>query len=375
MCERSPGAQEPEDDAGEGERALHASAMIDARGPEQQLGPPPRAPGLCKDWLDVDGTVEQPAEITLSEDDAVFWVVGHRGAPASSVENTIPSFERALADGANGLEVDLSVTSDGEIALWHDFNPQDFRARLRRLGLEPTVRYRPRAPDAARFLRPVGDLTLAELRRHYGYAEKSWGGGAVPAEIPTLRDFLAWGSSERALGLVFLDVKVPDDREDLLRVLLKELDELIARHQPRFHIILESESAGALQILRRLGAAYDLALDVEPPPGIVTDWEECSAANHAIVNGFRQATAQRPRSITLFPFKTHRQVVLADLARLREHNANNPAASVRGLHAFTINEEVEMRELVQLGISGIQSDRPDLLRRVASASGKVLEVR
>ena len=35
-----------------------------------------------------------------------FWVIGHRGSPEREVENTIESFERALVDGANGLELD-----------------------------------------------------------------------------------------------------------------------------------------------------------------------------------------------------------------------------------------------------------------------------
>ena len=46
--------------------------------------------------------------------------MGHRGAAGEAPENTIPSFERAIAAGAAILESDLHVTADGAIVLLHD---------------------------------------------------------------------------------------------------------------------------------------------------------------------------------------------------------------------------------------------------------------
>ncbi len=46
---------------------------------------------------------------------------GHRGAPAAGcVENTLPSFARALADGATALETDAHRSADGAIVLCHN---------------------------------------------------------------------------------------------------------------------------------------------------------------------------------------------------------------------------------------------------------------
>ncbi len=45
---------------------------------------------------------------------------GHRGASAHLPENTLPAFERALADGANALEIDIHRTSDGHFVVAHD---------------------------------------------------------------------------------------------------------------------------------------------------------------------------------------------------------------------------------------------------------------
>jgi glycerophosphoryl diester phosphodiesterase len=47
-------------------------------------------------------------------------IVGHRGAPRERHENTLPSFERALALGADALELDVHATSDGVVVVHHD---------------------------------------------------------------------------------------------------------------------------------------------------------------------------------------------------------------------------------------------------------------
>ena len=52
--------------------------------------------------------------------DQLFLITGHRGSPVNEPENTLPSFERALSEGANSLETDICVTKDKEVILWHD---------------------------------------------------------------------------------------------------------------------------------------------------------------------------------------------------------------------------------------------------------------
>ncbi len=47
-------------------------------------------------------------------------VFGHRGARAYAPMNTLPSFELALELGADGIELDVRLTSDGEMILMHD---------------------------------------------------------------------------------------------------------------------------------------------------------------------------------------------------------------------------------------------------------------
>ncbi len=47
-------------------------------------------------------------------------IIGHRGASAQAPENTLPAFERALALGAAGFEMDLRSTRDGVVVSLHD---------------------------------------------------------------------------------------------------------------------------------------------------------------------------------------------------------------------------------------------------------------
>ncbi len=51
---------------------------------------------------------------------AGFDVEGHRGTRGLKPENTLPAFETALDLGVTTLELDLHFTKDGEVVVWHD---------------------------------------------------------------------------------------------------------------------------------------------------------------------------------------------------------------------------------------------------------------
>ena len=44
-----------------------------------------------------------------------MYVLAHRGYSGKAPENTMAAFELALAAGADGLEVDVHITKDGEV--------------------------------------------------------------------------------------------------------------------------------------------------------------------------------------------------------------------------------------------------------------------
>lgn len=47
-------------------------------------------------------------------------IIGHRGAAAVAPENTLASFERAMQDGADGIEFDVRLAADGIPVVIHD---------------------------------------------------------------------------------------------------------------------------------------------------------------------------------------------------------------------------------------------------------------
>ncbi|WP_236285719.1 glycerophosphodiester phosphodiesterase [Paenibacillus allorhizoplanae] len=47
-------------------------------------------------------------------------VIGHRGASGEAPENTLAAFELAFEQGAEGIELDVQITKDGEIVVCHD---------------------------------------------------------------------------------------------------------------------------------------------------------------------------------------------------------------------------------------------------------------
>jgi glycerophosphoryl diester phosphodiesterase len=89
-------------------------------------------------------------------------VIGHRGAAAYAPENTLPSFELALEQGADCIEHDLHATKDGVLVCLHDRT------------LERTTNVREIFPDRGRAVEGHGpasrrwfvhDFTLSEVRQ------------------------------------------------------------------------------------------------------------------------------------------------------------------------------------------------------------------
>ncbi len=116
------------------------------------------------------------------------FVMAHRGDRVHCPENTLPAFEKALADGADILETDLHVSRDGVFMCIHDGT------------LDRTTN-----GSGA-----VEELTLDELKRvNAAYGRREFEG----ATIPTLKETAEILSGNCALALelksdAFLDPRV-----------------------------------------------------------------------------------------------------------------------------------------------------------------------
>src|SRR5512140_687268 len=112
-------------------------------------------------------------------------VLGHRGASADAPENTLAAFRLALAQGADGVELDVWRCASGEVVVVHDED-------LRRVAGLPV-----RVPDA-----PLAELRAADVG--------AWKGEAFRGErVPLLEEVLA------ALPAAVVNVELKSRGRDL----------------------------------------------------------------------------------------------------------------------------------------------------------------
>ncbi|MGE3538735.1 MAG: glycerophosphodiester phosphodiesterase [Candidatus Tectimicrobiota bacterium] len=300
----------------------------------------------------------------LEVDPAQFLVVGHRGACASAVENTIESCERAVQiEGADAVEIDLCVTRDEQVVLWHDWDPDTLVAWARQAEAEMEVLCRPVVPPTGHPMRrPVCDLTLAEFRQHYGYAiigEEH----TVPVHLPVLAEVVRWARTKPQLKAVFLDCKVPPSHKALIMVVVAALRREIEQEPIQTRFVFLTPYTEVLDLLRTVLPAAERSFDVEIPAGVFPHSAQLSAVAWARASGNEWASIGRPL-FTLGGWWLFRQTIRADLALMREARAATPPVPPTAYVCWTINRRREMRYLMRLGVSGLLTDYPTRLRRL-----------
>ena len=125
----------------------------------------------------------------MPKNDKSPLIIGHRGASALAPENTLGAFQKAIEDGADGLEFDVRLAKDGVPIVFHD-------ATLRRI--------------AGKNIR-VTEFTSEELQT---LDVGSWFNLKYPNRfnekfsqetVPTLKQFLEFLGDYR--GLLYLELK------------------------------------------------------------------------------------------------------------------------------------------------------------------------
>ena len=308
---------------------------------------------------------------TFEDNEELFLVAGHRGSPTFEPENTLPSFERAVNDGANSLEADVCLTKDNEVVLWHDWNPDSAKALLREGGLEPFVKYKPHPPALGnKYRKKINEVTLKEFSEEYTYKERHGAGTVVDTYKPRLSEFFEWCIEKPGLKYIFLDIKTPDEETEYSIPVVDEIKRLKRKFIPSFEIVMETGQKNVLTVLKNKYPELSFCLDIEPRPGIILLPRQYSSVRKAIKYGNKIAITLRPRKITIANWTTYRRIMKYD-ARLRSvFNKRHPERKVDRLIAATVNKYEELDCLVKLGINGIQSDFPHLLKEIADKYGR-----
>ena len=63
------------------------------------------------------------------------YVFGHRGASGYEIENTLPSFKKAVRMGA-GIETDVQETKDKELICFHDYY---IKSKLKKFNIKRII--------------------------------------------------------------------------------------------------------------------------------------------------------------------------------------------------------------------------------------------
>ena len=100
-------------------------------------------PAKCIGFSILKGNLLRMLKLKSNNNFKVPWIIGHRGYPAKYPENTLASFQAAIAAGATMLELDVMLSRDRKLVVIHDAT------------LERTTNGHG----------AVADFTLAELKR------------------------------------------------------------------------------------------------------------------------------------------------------------------------------------------------------------------
>lgn len=234
----------------------------------------------------------------------------HRGGASEAPENTMPAFEHAVALGYRYVETDVHVTADGELIAFHD-------DRLDRVT--------------------DGTGVIAELP--WARVQSALVDGREP--IPRFEDLLgAWPDLR-----VNVDPKHDAAVEPLAEVLLRTgsvdrvcvgafSDKRIARLQTLVGGAL-CTSMGPRQVARLVAASNHM-------PGGANLTAPC---------------AQVPTHQGRLPLVTERFVSTAHRRGVQ-------------VHVWTIDDRLEMARLLDLGVDGIMTDRPQALRELLEQRGQ-----
>lgn len=300
--------------------------------------------------------------------DVAFDLEAHRGGRALLPENTLPAFANALSMGVDTLELDVGITADGEIVISHErgLNPDLARSSD---GAYITP---PGTPFVKLRLDEVRTYDIGQIRPDSAYAKQFPDQRAVPGtRIPTLRELFELvrksGNTQVRFNIeTKIDPNHPDEALDPQAFVAKLLG-VIETEGCSDRVMIQSFDWRTLQLVQRQaptiptvyltlqrGSGQTVALDK------ATNWTA----------GFNPADhgGSLPRTIKA-----------AGGAIWSPYFGDVTAALVSEAHAlglrvvvWTVNKPDDMARMIELGVDGIISDRPDLLRQIVGEKGLAL---
>jgi glycerophosphoryl diester phosphodiesterase len=264
----------------------------------------------------------------------------HQGGSFEGPSSTLWAIERALANGASAIELDVHATKDRRIVVCHD---ESIDRTTNHHGL-------------------IADLTLAQLNE---MDNAFW---FIPGDTVTHgRDddeyhLRGQAPSDRSLGIATLeevseafpgvqlnlDIKQSDpDVEPYEELLATEL----ARLERLESVIVASFHDVAIQRFRSFA------------PGVATS----AATNEMVAFYLSMIEGSAPVVAPVVAFQVPSKVQEVEV--ITEQFVETAHAAGVAVHVWTINDVPEMQTLLDRGVDGIVSDRPTMLASLLEERG------
>lgn len=236
-------------------------------------------------------------------------IFAHRGASAHAPENTLPAFELALEHGADGIELDVKLSADGEVVVIHD----------------PTVKRTTGAHGRVR------DLTLADLRSLD--VGSSFSVEFQGEKIPTLGEVFEAVGKRTFINVELTNYNTPRDH------LVESACMLVKKFGMQKRVLFSSFLSTNLSTARNYMP--------EVPTGLLALSGILGLWPRSFGFAFGRYEALHPN------LKNASQQQIYFVHRLN-----------RRVHVWTVNEEADLRRLFRWGVDGVFTDDPQLAVKV-----------
>ena len=257
--------------------------------------------------------------MTLLSFDRVV-AIAHRGGSALRPENTLLAFDHAVSLGVDGLECDVQLSRDGEVVVMHD----------------PTVQ---RTTDGAG---AVKDLTADELARLDAAARfGSYRGHGIG--VPTLRSVL-----KRYAGLPLV-IEIKSDQPEVADRVLEVIREAHAEDR----VILAGFSHAVVAHVRRVA------------PHIPTSGSRPEVQSALLRSWLWRKPRLTGYRLLQVPFRFRGRQVLTRAYVRAARRAGIP------VHSWIVDQPEDLRAIIEWGVTGLISDRPDLAVEAARLANAV----
>lgn len=303
-----------------------------------------------------------------------FDLQAHRGGRDLRPENTLPSFANALEMGVTTLELDMQLSADGRLVISH--NPK----------LESIVAKDPNGAWVKKGQHPdMRTMTLAEIKRYdvgainpgekEYYEEHALTQKAIPGtQVPTLEEVFELANAYGNHKVLFnIETKsyAPEDDPDYINDLspekfAKTVLDVVKKYKMEDRVTIQTFDWRTIQEIRRLDknittvALTSSNYRYEGKPGCspwmggldIDDFNgDYVKAAHAI-----NADIISPRWNDVTP----------------EYVAETHELGMK-IVPWTINKKDAMAKLIDMGVDGIITDRPDILRALLIEKGIPVE--